>query len=804
MPWSETLPQFSLAGTLLTVLLLFFAAFGEPYLGRRAFAWLSRRRDTDAKALVRVHSVTMGVHALWGVLVMVVLFTSPQVTAADLGLRLPHAVGPVVGGALGGLIALGVLWVMVNGLPAQIKDRLPKRALDRPKKGKRGGGRRAAADRPVSLPEPERDRWLLIPYTRNERSAAIGVAVTGGLCAELLYRGLFIVLVTSMGVPLWVGAVLSVLLFAVAYLYQGWWGLVSAGASGTLFVVLYLGTGSLWIPVLVHIALNLRSLAFPPAALREESYAYDEPYDDEPYDDPDSGSDETPDGAGHPAAPALGAAQPFAPAQDTLALGGAGYPGGAGAPVPGGPSPSRDDARTALPAGDIGPYPAAPTWGAPAQGAPALGGAERPPTDENPSVRGPGAQPSGSWNAPAPEAPGLGGGEYRPGAHGAHGSSGNAPLPGWGAAGQDAPSFADGSSSGEGSWAGGTGAHASPGTWNAPAPGAPGLGGGEYRPGAHRSPVDVPRSDGDGGVGPAAPGWGTPGQGTPSFGGGSSSGEGSWAGGTGAHASPGTWNAPAPGAPGLGGGEYRPGAHGADASSWNSGVQSGPQPSAGSWNAPAPGAPGLGGGEHRPGAHGADGPSGSAPLPERGTPVQGTPSFGGVGYPDGPGYGTRPSAHGDPSGRPFGAQADPAPRGDASRTSGPYPAAPAWGTPAQGAPSFDGSSPADAATWGAGTWNGPRPDAGSRNTPARGGPAPGGAEDRAGTPSWDETGTGSHGGPRHAEPRWGTPARGGPVPGGEGARGRDPGDFLGGDAPAEEEGRRLYPDERIDRRYGDR
>jgi hypothetical protein len=85
VPWSETLPQFSLAGTLLTVLLLFFAAFGEPFLGRRTFAWLSRRRDTDVNALVRVHAVTMGVHALWGVLAVVVLSTSPNLRATDFG-----------------------------------------------------------------------------------------------------------------------------------------------------------------------------------------------------------------------------------------------------------------------------------------------------------------------------------------------------------------------------------------------------------------------------------------------------------------------------------------------------------------------------------------------------------------------------------------------------------------------------------------------------------------------------------------------------------------------------------------------
>src|SRR5699024_12020754 len=50
VPWSETLPQVSLAGTLLTVLLLFFAAFGEPILGRRAYAWLARSRDGDRKS----------------------------------------------------------------------------------------------------------------------------------------------------------------------------------------------------------------------------------------------------------------------------------------------------------------------------------------------------------------------------------------------------------------------------------------------------------------------------------------------------------------------------------------------------------------------------------------------------------------------------------------------------------------------------------------------------------------------------------------------------------------------------------
>ncbi|WP_017570713.1 CPBP family intramembrane glutamic endopeptidase [Nocardiopsis halotolerans] len=266
MPWSESLPQFSLVGTILTVVLLLFAAVGEPLLGRRAFTWLSRRRG-DARALPLLHAVTMGIHVLWGLAVLGVLLLSPGLSTADLGLRPPHAWGPVAGGAVGGLLALAVLWVLVNGLPGgKQAPGGPSSGGRRARRAPRRRARRAGA--PLTLPEPERDRGLLVPHTLAERGTAAGAAVTGGVFGELLYRALFIVLVASMGAPLWAAAVLSVALFSVAHLYQGWWGLVSAGASGALLTILYLGTGSVWVPVLVHVALNLRSLAFPPADVR--------------------------------------------------------------------------------------------------------------------------------------------------------------------------------------------------------------------------------------------------------------------------------------------------------------------------------------------------------------------------------------------------------------------------------------------------------------------------------------------------------------------------------------------------------
>lgn len=305
MPWSEILPQFSLTGTLLTVLLLFFAAVGEPLLGRRAFSWLSRR-EGDGRALELLYAVTMGVHILWGVLVLAVVLTSPDLHAVDLGLRFPDTWGPIVGGALGGLVALVVFWLLVNGMPT--KDRYPvlgklpelgkgkgEKGSDgdasqesRGRRGHRGHRGRRAPAKPMTLPDPGRRQYLLLPRTTKERVLAAGMAVTGGVFAELLYRGLFIVLVATMDVPLWIAAVLSVALFSLAHLYQGWWGLLSAGLSGTLFTILYLGTGSLVVPILVHVALNLRSIVFPPASelAKADEYAdYEDDYYDDEYDD---------------------------------------------------------------------------------------------------------------------------------------------------------------------------------------------------------------------------------------------------------------------------------------------------------------------------------------------------------------------------------------------------------------------------------------------------------------------------------------------------------------------------------------
>ncbi|WP_052745932.1 CPBP family intramembrane glutamic endopeptidase [Allosalinactinospora lopnorensis] len=240
MPWSESSPEFSLIAMVLAVLLLVYAAAGEPLLGRRAFAWLEARRHTDPTALVRFYGLTIGVQWLWAAIVVAILLTSPGLALEDVGLRAPEEWGPLLAALIGFCLALLVVWL-----------------LTRDRGSKRKGGR--AGEPP--LPNPGGHALItLAPRSRTERRLAAGLAVTAGVCEELLYRGLFVALGVAVGMPVWVAAVLSCVLFAFAHIYQGWWGLVGPGLLGALLTVLYLGTASLLVPIVLHVALDLRAL----------------------------------------------------------------------------------------------------------------------------------------------------------------------------------------------------------------------------------------------------------------------------------------------------------------------------------------------------------------------------------------------------------------------------------------------------------------------------------------------------------------------------------------------------------------
>ena len=103
---------------------------------------------------------------------------------------------------------------------------------------------------------------VLLPRTAAERRAFLALAVTAGICEETLYRGFLLALATQAAPDLAMGwlSLASALAFGLAHVYQGPAGVATSVVLGGCLAVLYLGSGSLLLPVLYHVLIDLRVL----------------------------------------------------------------------------------------------------------------------------------------------------------------------------------------------------------------------------------------------------------------------------------------------------------------------------------------------------------------------------------------------------------------------------------------------------------------------------------------------------------------------------------------------------------------
>jgi uncharacterized protein len=239
---------------LAAVVVAAYLVVGEPVAGhvlhRRFEGRL--RSDPDARRSFYVRLLILE----WGlaVLALVVWLATPGVDARQVGLRWPQQwPGPITG-----LVVLAVLAFVV----------VSTRAL-------RGGALLEVAE-PVRRPgdgrhaEPPGHATLaLLPRTAGERRLFTAVGVTAGVCEEWLYRGFFLAVVAALagGLPTGVLVVIAALAFGLAHAYQGRVGVLTTGLLGGVMAALYLQTGSLLLPVLLHAAIDLRFLLVPSRAL---------------------------------------------------------------------------------------------------------------------------------------------------------------------------------------------------------------------------------------------------------------------------------------------------------------------------------------------------------------------------------------------------------------------------------------------------------------------------------------------------------------------------------------------------------
>ena len=103
-----------------------------------------------------------------------------------------------------------------------------------------------------------------LPHTDRELRGFYGVSITAGIVEEIVYRG-FVLWYLGHFMPLWAAVIVSSIAFGLAHGYQGASGALRCGLVGLAFGIVYVVTGSIWVPILAHILLD----AFQGAAIRE-------------------------------------------------------------------------------------------------------------------------------------------------------------------------------------------------------------------------------------------------------------------------------------------------------------------------------------------------------------------------------------------------------------------------------------------------------------------------------------------------------------------------------------------------------
>ncbi|HUI84929.1 MAG TPA: CPBP family intramembrane glutamic endopeptidase [Candidatus Binatia bacterium] len=118
--------------------------------------------------------------------------------------------------------------------------------------------------------EALRSLAYFVPATWTERRWWVFICITAGICEESLYRGFLLhyLHVFPWTLNLTLALLISSVIFGLGHLYTGIAGAIGTGIGGFIFGLLFILTGSLLLPMILHAALDLRMLVIlrPPDA----------------------------------------------------------------------------------------------------------------------------------------------------------------------------------------------------------------------------------------------------------------------------------------------------------------------------------------------------------------------------------------------------------------------------------------------------------------------------------------------------------------------------------------------------------
>ncbi|HEX3109931.1 MAG TPA: CPBP family intramembrane glutamic endopeptidase [Thermoanaerobaculia bacterium] len=115
------------------------------------------------------------------------------------------------------------------------------------------------------LAKPERLRRVikqhdtetaLMPHTRSEARSFRVLAVTAGVCEEVVYRG-FMIWCATLWLGLWPAVIVSSLVFGVGHLYLGRKHVLRTSIVGLFLALLAVASASLWPGIVLHAFIDL-------------------------------------------------------------------------------------------------------------------------------------------------------------------------------------------------------------------------------------------------------------------------------------------------------------------------------------------------------------------------------------------------------------------------------------------------------------------------------------------------------------------------------------------------------------------
>jgi uncharacterized protein len=231
-----------------------YLVVGEPMVGHVLHRRFEGRLRTDPGARRSFYRRLLVLE--WGlaVLALIVWLSAPGVDAGAVGLQWPQR--------WPGLLTSGVVLLVLFFVVASTRVLRSGALLEAAEPARRPGeGRHAEPSGAATL--------ALLPRTAAERRLFTLVGVTAGVCEEWLYRGFFLAVVAALagGPPTGVLVLVAAVAFGLAHAYQGRAGIVTTGVLGGVMAAVYLDTGSLLLPVLLHALIDLRFLLVPARAL---------------------------------------------------------------------------------------------------------------------------------------------------------------------------------------------------------------------------------------------------------------------------------------------------------------------------------------------------------------------------------------------------------------------------------------------------------------------------------------------------------------------------------------------------------